>query len=295
MNIKTLQLFLHLCDSRNFGQTAQQMHTSPSALSRIIQRLEADIGQSLFLRDNRKVLLTAAGKQLLPHAQRIVQEWQQAKLNLEQSKDLLTGELSLFCSVTASYSHLPQLLNSFRQLHPQIEIKLSTGDPAQAIEVIQHDQADIAIAAKPAHLPEPLAFTQIGQIPLSVIIPAGTCGFSEHLQLGQIDWQQVPFIVPESGTARERANDWFQQQNIQPNIYAQIAGHEAIVSMVALGFGVGIAPDVVIQNSPMKQHVQRVSGEEIPPFELGLCCKKSRLKNPRLNAFWHLFASQSEL
>ncbi len=46
----------------------------------------------------------------------------------------LSGELRLFCSVTAAYSHLPPILDRFRAEHPQVEIKLDTGDAADAVE-----------------------------------------------------------------------------------------------------------------------------------------------------------------
>ena len=55
MNIKSLQLFIHLCDSKSFAKTASAMHISPSALSRQVQKLEAETGQELFVRDNRSV------------------------------------------------------------------------------------------------------------------------------------------------------------------------------------------------------------------------------------------------
>lgn len=74
MNIKTLQLFLHLCDSMNFSKTATAMHISPSALSRQIQKLEDEVGHALFVRDNRSVELTPAGSKLLPVAMRITSE-----------------------------------------------------------------------------------------------------------------------------------------------------------------------------------------------------------------------------
>ena len=75
---------------------------------------------------------------------------------------------------------------------------------------------------------------------------------------------------------------------IKPNIYAQVSGHEAIVSMVALGCGVGIAPDVVINNSPVRDKVDRLKIEPIKPFELGVCCKRSQLDNPLIRAFWQV-------
>lgn len=131
MNIKSLQLFIHLCDSKSFAKTAAAMHISPSALSRQIQKLEEETHQQLFLRDNRSVELTVQGKKLLPVALKILGEWQQYQSYVKGTEDELKGEIRLFCSVTASYSHLPELISEFRIQHPFIEFKLSTGDPAK--------------------------------------------------------------------------------------------------------------------------------------------------------------------
>ncbi len=79
---------------------------------------------------------------------------------------------------------------------------------------------------------------------------------------------------------------------IKPNIYAQVSGHEAIVSMVALGCGIGIAPDVVINNSPVKEKIQRLKVAPIKPFELGVCCIKSQLENPLIQALWKVAESK---
>ncbi len=288
MNIKSLQLFIHLCDSKSFAKTASATHISPSALSRQIQKLESDTNQVLFVRDNRSVELTPAAKKLLPVAMKILGEWQNYNAQLKGQEQELRGEIRLFCSVTASYSQLPELLSEFRLQHPFIEFKLSTGDPAQAIEKVLANEVDIAISAKPEQLPARIEFETISEIPLSVIAPAGVSNFAEELQKEQPNWSSIPFIVPESGTARERANAWFKAMKIKPTIYAQVSGHEAIVSMVALGCGVGIAPDVVINNSPVKEKIQRLKVASIKPFKLGVCCNRSQLDNPLVKALWEM-------
>ncbi|KOO02956.1 HTH-type transcriptional activator IlvY [Vibrio nereis] len=291
MNIKSLQLFIHLCDSKSFAKTASAMHISPSALSRQIQKLEAETGQGLFVRDNRSVELTPAAKKLLPVALRIIGEWQAYNSQLKGMEEELKGEIRLFCSVTASYSHLPNLLTEFRIQHPFIELKLQTGDPATAIERVMADDVDVAISALPEQLPSRIEFETISEIPLSVIAPVGVSHFVDELQKEKPDWSAIPFIVPESGTARGRANAWFKKMKIKPKIYAQISGHEAIVSMVALGCGVGIAPDVVINNSPVKEKIQRLKVAPIRPFKLGVCCKRSQLDNPLVQALWKVAQS----
>ena len=114
----------------HFGRTAAAYHISPSTLSRSIQRLEQELGSQLLIRDNRSVLLTGEGKKLLAYADQQLAQYETLKQSLNQSQKELSGSLNIYCSVTASYSYLPALLEKFRRTHPNIDINLDTGDAA---------------------------------------------------------------------------------------------------------------------------------------------------------------------
>ncbi|WP_392432726.1 HTH-type transcriptional activator IlvY [Yersinia sp. HM-2024] len=292
MDLRDLKLFLHLAESRHFGRTAKAMHVSPSTLSRQIQRLEETIGQPLFLRDNRTVQLTDAGTQLKAFAQQTLLQYQQLRHALGQHGPSLSGELRLFCSVTAAYSHLPPILDRFRARHPLVEIKLTTGDAADAVDKVQSNEADLGIAGRPEVLPTSVAFTQIGEIPLVLIAPALPCAVRSQISVDQPDWATIPFILPEHGPSRKRIDLWFRRQRItNPLIYATVSGHEAIVSMVALGCGVALIPSVVVDNSPepVRNRISLLDDVSlVEPFELGVCVQKKRLNEPLIEAFWAL-------
>ena len=292
MDLRDLKLFLHLAESRHFGRSAKAMHVSPSTLSRQIQRLEETIGQPLFLRDNRTVQLTDAGAQLKAFAQKKLQQYKQMSQALGQHGPSLSGELRLFCSVTAAYSHLPPILDRFRARHPLVEIKLTTGDAADAVDKVQSNEADLGIAGRPEVLPTSVAFTQIGEIPLVLIAPALPCAVRSQVSVDQPDWATIPFILPEHGPSRKRIDLWFRRQRItNPLIYATVSGHEAIVSMVALGCGVALIPSVVVDNSPepVRNRISLLDDVSlVEPFELGVCVQKKRLNEPLIEAFWAL-------
>lgn len=286
VDIRTLQLYLHLCDSLHFAKTAEQMHVSPSTLSRALQRLEEEVSAKLFERDNRSVTLTHAGREFKVFAEHTLQQWSTLKHNLDSKQAVLRGKLNLYCSVTAAYSHLPRLLDLFRQEHPFVEIALTTGDAANSLSEVQQNRTDIAIAALPEPFPDHLHFAKIDDIPLSIIAPTIRCSVQQQIQQAPINWAALPFIIPEHGPGRRRADNWFKQMGITPTIYAQVSGQEAITSMVALGCGVSISPEVVINNSPVRDRIQLLpSPVAIPPFELGCCCKMKRLDDPIINAF----------
>jgi len=289
MDTRALKLFLNLSETLHFGRTSEQLHISTSALSRGIKQLEETLGVTLFERDNRKVILTEEGRLLQAYARESLQAWDTFRETLMQESQDLRGEISIYCSVTASYSFLYDILSDFRQRHPRIELKLHTGDPAPAIQRVISGREDIAIAAKPDQLPTGLAFRRITVSPLVFIRPKISSDNLANLQpKNKEQWAQTPMIVSEEGIGRDRVNAWFKRLQITPKIYAQVAGHEAMVSMVSLGFGIGVVPKIVLDNSPLADKVEVLeTPSELGFYDVGLCTLEKRLKSPIIKAFWN--------
>ena len=288
MDTDRLQMFVTLAETLNFHRASERCHISPSTLSRNIQQLEQALNANLFERNNKRVVLTNHGQLFLTHAREILKQWETVYQTMQAGATELTGAISLYCSVTASYSFLYELLTQFRQNHPKIEIKLHTGDPALAIERIMSGVEDIAIAARPETLPQALSFKTFTDTPLIFIAPKQDKFFRDlTVRQPKSFWPQLPLIISEKGLARDRINAWFRKKNIIPTIYAQVAGNEAIVSMVSLGFGIGLVPKIVVDNSPLKNSVKPfLQQPDLKPYEVGICVLKRRLKSPLVEAFW---------
>lgn len=282
MDTRTLKLFLSLADTLHFGRSSEACHVSPSTLSRAIKQLEEELGVDLFRRDNRSVELTVEGQRFARYARETLAQWEQVRQRLQQSAGELHGEISVYCSVTASYSFLYALLSRFRARHPRVEIKLHTGDPEHAVARVQSGREDISIAARPAQLPAGVAFRPLDRTPLLFIAPAAAAE-------DEGDWRRRPMILPERGVSRDRINRWFERQQIRPDIYAQVTGNEAIVSMVSLGFGIGVVPKIVLDNSPLAERVRVLTvSPALEPYEIGLFTQERKLRSPLIHAFWAL-------
>jgi LysR family positive regulator for ilvC len=290
MNHRELQLFLHLSKSLSFARTSAACHVAPSSLSRVIQRLEKEVGRQLFERDSRRVKLTAIGRNFRVYAEQICDSWAIFRQALHDQEATLLGELSLFCSVTASYSFLDDILGRFRKQHPGIEIKLHTGDSAVTLDRINSELEDIGIAALPERVPTQFSILELTSTPLVFIAPSRTgSGIADAVGKTREYWSETPLIVSESGLVRERVDRWFKTMKVKPEIYAQVSGHEAIVSMVGLGFGVGVVPQIVLENSPLAAKVRLLDiSHTMPPIAIGLCVLKRKLSNVLINAFWAL-------
>ena len=290
MNIRNLRLFKHLSGTLHFGQSSRACHVTPSALTRIIQRLEEELGETLFLRDNRSVNLTAAGKLFRSYADDVIQRYEVLQGDLSR-ETVLEGEISLYCSVTAAYSILPVIFRKFRSIHPDVHITLQTGDAALALTKLLNREVDITVAALPDSLPERVEFLKILETPLVFIAPSA---FPETVRYRQkkVDWFKTPVITANFGLSRERTDRWFYEKDIVPNIYAQVAGNEAIIAMVALGCGVGVVPGLVLEKSPLKGQIDVLSvSPELESFSIGICTMKINKRLPQVNAFWEIASS----
>lgn len=293
MDLRTLELFHHLAGSLHFSRTSQSCNISPSALTRVIQRLETDVGKQLFIRGKRCVELTYAGQTLKKYAEDVLGRFE--RLQGELSEDAaLSGQLSLYCSVTAAYSILPQIIPRYRTEHPGVQIFLETGDPAQAFGRLLSRDADAVIAALPAKPGPQISFLNMAVSPLVFI---GARHYPDVLvtdSKGNPDWGKIPLILADKGLSRERIDQWFLENAVVPRIYSQVTGHEAIIALVNLGFGIGLVPRLVLEKSPLYRDIVALENmPELPSYEIALCTRDANLSNPRVRALWDIVAGVS--
>ncbi len=293
MDIRTLKLLHHLAGSLHFSRTSQACNISPSALTRVIQRLEADMGKQLLIRGNRCVELTYAGQVFKKYAEDVLGRFE--RLQGELSKDaILSGQLSLYCSVTAAYSILPRFIPRYRAMHPGVQIRLETGDPAQAMDRLMNRDADAVIAALPETPGIQISFLNMAVSPLVFI---GAKHYPDVLirdGKGRPDWKKFPLILADKGLSRERIDRWFVEHAVVPHIYSQVTGHEAIIALVNLGFGIGLVPRLVLEKSPLYRDIVALDNmPELPPYEIALCTRNANLSTPRVRALWDIVAGAS--
>ncbi len=287
MDLHELELFIHLTKTLHFSKTSREMHISPSALSRTIRRLEEEEGETLFLRDNRRVAITEGGKRFLSFAMAVQEEYRKLMEERQPEHRYLRGVLRIYASVTASYTLLSDILKQYRRTYPKIHIDLLTGSAAGAIEQIQENKADITIAAKPQTLPPSLSFLPFIKTPLHFISPSGSGPVQDKVHKTPVPWNDIPFILADRGESRKMINAWFHKKGIHPEIYASVSGNEAIIAMVALGFGIGVVPGLVIDQSPMKKDIEKISSAPgLDPYTVGLCTSKLMLQSPVVKSFW---------
>ena len=285
MDIHVLDVYLGLCRNLHFARTSEEFHMSASALSRLIQKLEIQVGTPLFERDNRSVSLTEAGKQFREFATKTRGNWHKLQMSLVSDDAELAGRLSIFATVTASQSILPEVLKQFRINYPRIQIELETGYAANAIKRLG-EGVDVVVTSLDGRENDKIIRKTITSIPMVTITADLNFG---GIPDKEIDWSEVPLILPTVGPVRESIDLWFREHNIKPKIYSEVPGNEAILSLTALGCGLGFVPGLVLQNSPLGDALTVVNvGPQLENIDVGFCVRKKNLLSSKIvQSFWH--------
>jgi LysR family positive regulator for ilvC len=290
MDHNDLRLFLHLSRSLHFGKSSKALHKSASAVSRIVQRIESELGHPLFERDNRSVKLTAQGEALAHYASDALSEWDALRERLQKGRDKVSGTISVFASVTACQSFLPRLLTRFRDAYPDVQLRLETGYAVDALSKLEAN-VDVTVAALPERVPRTLISRVVEVTPLIFVCPATAGEVSRQVDKRNIEWPAVPMVLPAQGLARDAVDRWFRARREKPRIYSQVMGNEAILALVSTGCGVGVVPKLVLDKSPLKNDVRALEVEpRLGEFRVGLCTSRRSLASPVVSAFWNAIA-----
>ena len=292
MDIRELEFFLTTAELLHFGRASQACNLSPSALTRTIQRLEEQLGQTLFVRDNRTVQLSPAGEQFCIYARQAILDFQSFQSSLIGNQKVV-GTLSLYASITAVYSLLPDLLEMYRKAYPDVQLELRTGAAEKAVLQVESGEIDIAVAALPDRRSAGIEFLPIMTTPLIFIAGKQLAASISQTKNRQLDLGQVPLVLPQAGLSRRRLDKWLKKKRIVPKISSEVSGNEAIIPMVHLGGGVGIVPQLVLERSPFRDNVVILDRTpELEPYVVGLCSSKRNLQKSMVKAFWQLAENQ---
>ena len=251
MNLYELKAFVTLSKTLHFGKTASLENISPSALSRIISRLEEENATVFLVRSKRSVELTENGKLFAEYAKETLERTQILQAKFTGNQNQLTGTLHIFASVTACYTILPEFIKKFSEKYPKISLSVETGDPAGAIQAVREGRVSLAVAAIPEDGLSYLETISVKTTPL--VYAASINGPYTKLEGSPQDiLSSTPLILPKTGLARQRFDQWTKSRNVKPIIQAETEGNEAILAIAHLGLGIGLIPQIILESAPYK-------------------------------------------
>lgn len=150
LTLQQLEAFLQIAASGSFRAAAEALHVSQPALSRTVRVAEELLGARLFDRDTRHVELSAAGRELLPVARRILAEFDDASSELAQFLEGRSGHVTVAALPSVGVALLPGAIAAFRARQPQVGFSIIEAPAESLLAAVAEGRADFGISVQPA-------------------------------------------------------------------------------------------------------------------------------------------------
>ena len=247
MDNQNLKAFITVAELGSFSEAADRLYLTQSAISKRIAQLEQQIGKKLFDRIARQVSLTEAGSELLPRAQRILQEYDSALQAINDLSGEASGTLRLAISHHLGLHRLPPVLKQFAQQYPNVTLDIEFMDSEKAYEQVLHGQSEVAVITLALESHHNIHSAKIWDDPLRFIC-------AQDHQLAQLktpqlkDLAEYPIILPGLNTYTGRIiQNLFQQEDIPLKAPMSTNYLETISTMVEIGLGWSVLPETLVR------------------------------------------------
>lgn len=170
LNARQLLAIVTLAEHGSFTTAASVLELSQPALSRTLQRVERVLGVTLFSRNTRKLDITAAGREVVAVAERMLADLQLTLKNVGEVGTEQRGQVIASTFPMFAHEVFPRLIRRFRESRPNVVIKLRHGCNSEILEDVASGVADFGIAFINT-MPEMINCVHVRQDPLFVLIP----------------------------------------------------------------------------------------------------------------------------
>ncbi len=242
MNVSQLRTFIAVVEQGSFSGAAKTLNISQPAVTMQVQALEADVGATLLDRRYRRIDLTEAGKTLLPHARRVIEQLGQAKDEISALSGQVTGRLAIAASTTPGVYVIPRLLGSFLSTYPEVGVTIAVHDTAEVVAAIESGEAQIGVTGATVRGAR-VSFEEVGVDELVAICPPSH-PLAERSGIALSELAEETWIFRESGSGtRQVAERILAQHGLETQelrVAVELGTGEAIVSAVEGGLGIAM-------------------------------------------------------
>jgi DNA-binding transcriptional LysR family regulator len=254
LEMRQLQYFMELVaetgDKKSFSKAAERLDVEQSYLSKTIAALEAALSVELFDRTRRPPVLTAAGKVFFTELRKATTALERAVIRAQEASRGEIGKLVVVVNTAIANSLLPDILKTFRDRYPKVELELRSMMIEEMMEGLRDSSIDVGFE----HLPNPysgdstLNFLPIVQESFVVALPEyHPLAALKHIPLEALKDEQLILPPLDAVPSYEVVLSQFKLRGFKPTLLETVKATWMVInlSLVAAGVGVSILPDNV--------------------------------------------------
>jgi len=247
MTLLTYQVFKTVAEIGSFQKAADILGLTPSAISHAISSMENELGFSLLTRSKSGITLTNYGEHLLPYINAVLNSDESLKQAISDVNGLKQGKVKIgvFSSVCTNW--LPDIMNSFGKLYPEIEIEVFQGTYDDVSYWIKNGVVDLGFLSVSSAKDIPIE--PLYRDPLYCVLPKGTFSDSNKEYVTIEDMRNHQFVTQRESTDADIQN-FLKENSLNIQSRYHVVDDLSTIALVAKGFGICLMPALVMCDIP---------------------------------------------
>ncbi len=235
-----------VADTLHFGRAAAAVHVSQPTLSMQLKKLEETLGVQLLERTNKRVMLTAVGRETVARARRVLAEVEQLKQAASAARDPLAGTLTLGIFPTLAPYLLPRLMPALKTAFPRLKLLLVEEKTPELLRRLEAGALDAALLAMPVESPALASATLFTEPFLLALSPAHRLAKRKTVTLTDLKRETV-LLLEDGHCLRDQALEVCHTIGIGEAAHFRATSLETLRHMVAASDAVTLMPKLATE------------------------------------------------
>lgn len=265
VNYEYYRVFYYVAKYKSFTGAANALLSNQPNITRVIKKLEEELGCTLFVRQRHGVALTPEGEKLYSHVSIALEHILCGEEEIARDQSLQAGIVTIAASEIALHCVLLPALKRFRKAHPGVRIKILNYSTPQAIDILKKGLADFAIVTEPFDLPAGLyanVLRGIQEVPVCSTAFSLTTGTS----LTDEQLKQFPLIgLGENTSSFSFYSEFFRRMGMSYMPDVEAATADQILPMIKSELGIGFVPTDFLEKEDLERLIILKMEPPIPP------------------------------
>lgn len=280
MTLAQMRYAVAIEETGSFRSAAAASNVSQSGLSMQLQKLEELLGQVLFDRSKKPVLVTSAGVSALAQMRSILRETERLGQIVAEA-DAPAGRYRLGVIPTLSPTVIPLFLGPFTREYPHVDLVLEELKTSEIIARLRADTLDAGLLATPLGIPG-INETVLGLETMYAYLPPGD-PLAKKKELAQAELlDRTLWVMPEGHCFRSQVLSYCGPRRIddKPGVHFESGSFQTLIRLVDEGLGATVLPDLVVRELPAKRRKQQARPlvAPAPVREIGLVTSRADLR-----------------
>src|ERR687885_748239 len=238
MEVHQLAYFESVSRHLHFTRAADELNVAQPSVSQQIRKLETELGTPLFHRMKRRVALTEAGQRFLPHARAVLQQLEEARVEVQELTGLRKGTLSVGAPPSVGTHLFPRALAAFSHRHPGIGLSFREGGSRTLVNLLEEGELDLAVVIQPIRHPaletQPLIEEEL-LLAIPRQHPLATTSARKRIRLA--DLSNEPFVLLREGAydLRDQTLAACRRAGFEPHVALDGGEMDSVLRFVEAG------------------------------------------------------------